>query len=32
MMRREYPHGVYYISKLMTEHILSVYLCHVHVK
>ena len=26
------PHGVYYISPLMTEHMLSVYLCHVLAK
>ena len=32
MTCRESPHGVYYISPLMTEHILSVYLCHVLAK
>jgi len=26
------PHGVYYISPLMTEHMLGVYLCHVLAK
>ena len=32
MKCREFPHSVYYISPLMTEHMLSVYLCHVLAK
>jgi len=32
MKCRESPHGMYYISPLMTEHMLSVYLYHVLAK